>query len=117
VLTQEVGRHFLKFGGEFRRALEKIDSGFFFVGRFVFDGRYTGDSLADFLVGRGREFNFAGGRTLMHQKNYNLGWFFQDDWTVNDRVTLNLGLRWDFYSPIGRLRADIDVDHSPGGGC
>ncbi len=100
VFTWDTGDHFLKFGAEVRKGREKNDVGFFYVGRFVFDGRYTGDSFADFLLGQAREFNFAGGRTLMDQNNWNMGLFFQDDFTVSDRLVLNLGLRWDFYSPI-----------------
>jgi hypothetical protein len=100
VLTWEKGRHFLKFGGELRKAREEIDIGFFFVGRFVFDGGFTGDSLADFLLGRAREFNFSGGRTLLHQQNYNVGLFFQDDFHVTDNLVINLGIRYDYYAPI-----------------
>lgn len=100
VFTRDLGDHYLKAGVEFRKASEDIDVGFFYVGRFVFDGRYSGDSFADFLLGTAREFNFAGGRTRMLQRNSNLGLFVQDDFRVTDRLTVNLGLRWDYYSPI-----------------
>ena len=59
------GNHTLKMGGEFRRGTEDSDLGFFFVGRFVFNGAYTGDSFADFLLGRAIEFNHATGRTKL----------------------------------------------------
>jgi hypothetical protein len=100
VFTRDLGDHYLKAGVEFRTASEDTNTGFFYVGRFVFDGRYSGDSFADFLLGMAREFNFAGGRTRLLQKNHNLGLFLQDDFRVSDRLTLNLGLRWDYYSPI-----------------
>jgi outer membrane receptor protein involved in Fe transport len=32
-----------------------------------------------------------------HWRNWEVGAYFQDDWKVNRRLTLNLGLRWDFY--------------------
>ena len=100
VLSKSAGRHLLKAGGEFRRGVDDFDLGFFFVGRFVFNGTYTGDSFADFLLGRAVEFNHAKGRTKLAMRNQNFGAFFQDDIKVLDNLTVNLGVRYDYYSPI-----------------
>jgi outer membrane receptor protein involved in Fe transport len=100
VFSTTVGRHLIKAGGEMRRGNDDFDLGFFFVGRFVFNGTYTGDSFADFLLGRAVEFNHATGRTRLIMQNANYGAFVQDDFKVTDRLTLNLGLRYDYYSPI-----------------
>jgi hypothetical protein len=100
VFSTTIGRHYLKAGGEMRQGNDDFDLGFFFVGRFVFNGTYTGDSFADFLLGRAVEFNHATGRTRLIMQNANYGWFVQDDFKVHDRLTLNMGIRYDYYSPI-----------------
>ena len=100
VFSATLGRHYLKAGAELRRGNDDFDLGFFFTGRFVFNGTYTGDSFADFLLGRAVEFNHAKGRTRLIMQNRNYGGFLQDDFKVHDRLTLNLGVRYDYYSPI-----------------
>ena len=100
VMSNTRGSHNLKWGGKIRRGTEDPDNGFFAVGRFVFNGSYTGDSLADFLIGRASEFNYAVGRTQMIMQNWNYGLFFQDDYKIRDNLTVNLGVRWDYFSPI-----------------
>ena len=100
VMTAVKRRHNMRFGGTWRPGSEDIDNGFFVVGRFVFNGTYTGDSFADFLLGRASEFDYGKGRTRMVMVNQNWGAFFQDDWKIRDNLTLNLGMRYDYYSPI-----------------
>lgn len=100
VFSKAMGRHYLKMGGEMRRGVDDFDLGFFFVGRFVFNGTYTGDAFADFLLGRAVEFNHAKGRTKLEMRNKNFGAFFQDDIQLRSNLTLNLGVRYDYYSPI-----------------
>jgi outer membrane receptor protein involved in Fe transport len=58
----------------------------------------TGDSMADFLLGEAR------GGTIGNENGEsmpltNYAAFFQDDWRVTPRLTLNLGVRWDRFGP------------------
>jgi hypothetical protein len=109
VFSSALGRHYLKMGGEFRRGTDDTDLGFFFVGRFVFNGTYTGDAFADFLLGRAIEFNHATGRTKLALRNQNFGLFIQDDYKIRDNFTLNLGVRYDYYSPITDERGETST--------
>ena len=110
VLSKSAGRHLLKVGGEFRRGVDDFDLGFFFVGRFVFNGTYTGDSFADFLLGRAVEFNHAKGRTKLAMRNQNFGAFFQDDIKVRDNLTAEPRRALRLLQPdYRRARPDVHV--------
>jgi Carboxypeptidase regulatory-like domain/TonB dependent receptor len=62
----------------------------------------TGFALASFLVGAGSgNFNQTGSQTS-NKKYY--AWYFQDDWKLTPKLTLNLGLRYEFQtSPTDRF--------------
>jgi hypothetical protein len=90
------GAHFLKFGGSYRRSI--LDLQEFFQGdpALVFNGQITGDSAADFVLGRA--FTSTQIAELVNQPRQNeYGLFVQDDWRATSRLTLNLGFRWDPY--------------------
>ena len=64
-------------------------------GGFTFNNTYTGNDFADFLLGWADSY----GELAVQDKGLwnNVSWaaYIQDNWRVNNRLTLNLGLRWD----------------------
>ncbi len=65
-----------------------------FTGNPVFS--YRGDISWDFPANA----QFGSGDPNLNAKNYQLGFFAQDDWAITPRLTLNLGLRWDYESDM-----------------
>ena len=101
--TRVHGRHFFKAGGEFRHEITLRDAGRFARGQMQFNASFsqdpnnrgnTGDGLADFLVGYASGGNL-GSTSSVRPLTKNLAFYFQDDWKVSKRLTLNLGARWD----------------------
>jgi hypothetical protein len=87
-------RHDLKFGYEFRRTFV---NGFFDAG---YRGRLDFGSLQDFLAG-----NLSGGRSAEGDSRRNTfqnshGGYIQDSFRWTRRLTLNLGVRYDYFGVI-----------------
>jgi hypothetical protein len=89
------GAHQLKFGASW--ALYKKVQDLFgeTQGGFGFDGTYTGNDFADFLLGDAKSYNELAVQDHGFWNNVSWGAYFQDNWRVNRKLTLNLGLRWD----------------------
>ncbi|HEX8073238.1 MAG TPA: TonB-dependent receptor [Pyrinomonadaceae bacterium] len=99
-LSLVAGRHRLRVGGEYRRSQVNFFFNAFSRGQLIFS------NFAGFLTGAGVSIIGSGVFDRALRVN-DFNGFVQDDWKVSDRLTLNLGLRYDFYGyPVdtrGRL--------------
>lgn len=104
-LTWNRGRHTWKFGGRFAIMQENSVYAYQTNGSFNFYGNGisgssvgSGDDLADFLFGAADVYYQASeAPSNEHQKQYAA--FAQDEWKVTPRLTLTLGLRYEYTSP------------------
>ena len=116
--SKSVGRHTLKFGGEFRYLQVNERNYANPNGGFVFDGSVTGDDIADFLLGATAQSNgyTQASLQLLDSRTRYGGAYFQDAWKVKPNLTLNLGLRWEvsmpWYDTQGKIQAFVPGQQS-----
>ena len=103
-----IGRHTLKFGGE--AAQQRSPNVFlpFNNGGFIFN------SFSDMVANNPATTLIALGSPQLPFKEWDVGTYFQDDWRVKDNLTLNLGVRWDWYQQAINLLHDRSVTQQTG---
>jgi outer membrane receptor protein involved in Fe transport len=82
-------------------------------GAMRFRNSFTGNSMADFLLGYVSDFQLSN-VWVVDQRHWATMFFVQDDWKVSDRLTLNLGLRYDFITPALEA-SDAQTNFDPAG--
>ncbi len=118
MVTKISGNHTLKFGLNARDLYGGNRQGGALSGFFQFTGLTTnpqapagtGFNLAQFLTG---DVSRAGIDRILGNSWHGFNWsaFVQDDWRVRPRLTINLGLRWDFQQkPYERHNGQINFD-------
>jgi hypothetical protein len=107
--TKTVGAHTFKFGASLRKnQFNTYNPAASPEGDLAFDGSITNHGasgnpntgLADFELGKIKTANYEQPQPETGRRNYNLGIFFQDDWRATNKLTLNLGVRWEYESPL-----------------
>lgn len=92
------GKHNIKTGVDIEKSAALIHAWYLNEGNYTFNGQITGNAVADFLVGRPAQYQrqtFAGDDI----NDWDGAGFFQDDWRVSQRLTVNLGLRYQIQTP------------------
>ncbi len=103
------GKHTIKMGADFRRYQRNFFQSQAAFGQFSFSGQFTQDlvsnspqnGLADLLLGVPNYREQDGLAYKDHTRMWELGEFIQDDIRLKSNFTLNLGLRYDIFSPVG----------------
>src|SRR5215469_982787 len=94
-LSWTKGAHQLKFGASWALYTKVQDVFAATQGNFGFNGFYTGNDFADFLLGYSQNYAEDGVHDNGHWNNVSWAAYVQDNWRTTSRLTLNLGLRWD----------------------
>jgi hypothetical protein len=112
------GRHYFKMGGQWLRYQQNRfypgNNGL--LGFFTYGNTFTGVAFADFLLDQltQKGLGNTGGQNpgkWGHRQN-RVGVFFQDDYKVRSNLTLNLGMRWEYTSPVIEVKdrqANFDI--------
>ncbi|MBO0722461.1 MAG: TonB-dependent receptor, partial [Blastocatellia bacterium] len=98
-ITWSKGKHVLKFGGEYRQLWQfsgNISSQVY--GNFNFNGVYTGIGYADFLLGLPQTSTRLNPVTNRGSSNKQVGFFGGDTFKISQKLTIDYGLRWDYYA-------------------
>jgi hypothetical protein len=124
IVSYNVGKHQLRFGGEFRQG--HVDEFYFrqSLGKFIFDGSQGTTypacastdqvcpkvhAFADFLAGQVQSSAISVGDAERKVVVNGINFFGQDSWQVTPRLNLNLGLRWDYFGPLHNGSKDLAV--------
>jgi hypothetical protein len=94
--TIDRGTHRFKFGGYYfnlRMRPEQPDNA---RGAFAFTGQFTGNALADFLLGYPTSATSGIGRGDEDGRTSWWHLYAQDDWQARDNLTFNVGLRYEY---------------------
>lgn len=102
------GRHNLSFGVSAARSRVNIDNTFYEAGGVSFTSDVTNYALASFLLGKLRTFRQSNG-DIENKRETNLGMYVEDNFHASRRLTLNLGVRYEPFWPIGFPKGDFSV--------
>ena len=114
-MTWVRGAHTFKGGFDVKHYLFNSFFTTFGRGDFFFNGQFSGEPFGDFLLGGLRQAVRQPGEPFNNIYNTSSNVYFQDDWVVSRRLTVNLGIRYEFDQPIlERVNKNASFDAATG---
>lgn len=98
-LTITRGAHLLKMGGDWRHVALDSKVDLFSRGMLSFTGAFTGSGIGDLLLGLPTFGIQAQVNNQIQMRTDSYAAYLQDDWRVARRLTLNLGVRYEYVTP------------------
>lgn len=116
------GRHNWRFGFDWVHFQFNFLQSEMVRGQYTYTGAYsgngidanTGDAFADFLLGypQNTQRTVGSAQAYLRQDSYSA--YIQDDWRISRRLTLNLGIRYEYAAPFSDKRDQLmNLDYSP----
>lgn len=125
-------KHNMRFGVDVRRVHADSLGGNNVVGTFLFSGyatqkssdqaasttgttaqAQTGAGFADFLLGQPQSTRIQAGLSKIYLRANVLDWYAQDDWRLLPNLSVNLGLRYEYFSPyVEKNNRLVNLDHN-----
>ncbi len=95
-----LGKHSLNLGSQYKRIQFNPVIASSKRGQFTFTTTYTGNAFADFLLGLPANARVGSGSSQVYLRGNEWQGFVQDDVKVSKRLTVNLGVRYEYASPL-----------------
>lgn len=126
-LVRNRGKHTWRWGGDYRRVQVNTETSSNARGSFIFTGLNTaqlsagqpvsgtGFDFADFLLGLPQQTSVQFGEDNYHFHGNYWDLYVQDEWKLRANLTLNLGVRYEYVSPLTEANnriANLDVSPS-----
>lgn len=112
------GAHSMKTGGDIRYHYDNATTNNWPFSNMSFTRDVSGNSVAAFLLGFPRTILTPEGVPLSRVRQWRYGGYFQDDWKVSQKLTLNLGVRYDLFAlpkELNNVSRTLRFDLNPAG--
>jgi hypothetical protein len=100
VLAYTTGSHNVRTGFDARRLETGRRAANNPRGSFTFNGEMTGYSVADLLIGLPRTVTTPLDQLQGHVGGWRTGYFINDNWQLSRALTVNLGIRYEYHTPV-----------------
>jgi Carboxypeptidase regulatory-like domain/TonB dependent receptor-like, beta-barrel len=106
-LTWNHGTHSLKIGASLIRRQLNWQQSISARGVYSVNGTFTGSGLGDLIAGYASDAQFQNNVAFPHFRSWEVGGYIQDNWRATKWLTLNLGVRYDIFTPFNEVNGYI----------